>query len=286
MSRADAVQGTGEAKMPIPASCRIHPTAAISAEASLGENVEVGAFSVIEGPVSIGDDCLIRPGSYLCGPLTMGQANSVFSGAVLGERPQHLQYKGEPTTLEIGDRNIFREHVTIHRGTTHSMKTVIGSDNFFMANSHIAHDCVVGNRCVLANGAVVGGHCMLCDGVILSGNSAVHQFIRVGRLAFLSGCSATSKDIPPFVIQQGYNSISGLNLVGMKRAGMSRDEINAVRSAFKMLFREGLAFPAAMGKMAKEHGDSPAVQEMLDFLRGCTKGVNTMRNRFHEDLAA
>lgn len=272
--------------MPIPTSCRIHPTAVIAPEAILGDNVEIGAFSVIEGPVTIGNDCIIRPGAYLCGPMLLGQGNAVYSGAILGEQPQHLKYNHEPTRLEIGDGNIFREHVTIHRGTTASMRTVIGDGNFFMANSHVAHDCTIGNRCVFANGAVVGGHCTLADGVILSGNSAVHQFCRIGRLAFLSGCSATSKDIPPFVIQQGVNAVAGLNLVGMKRAGMSRDEINAVRNAFKMLFREGLAFPAAMAKMAKELGQFDAVQEMLAFLRDCSKGINTMRNRFHDDLAA
>jgi UDP-N-acetylglucosamine acyltransferase len=258
----------------------------VSPEARLGENVEIGALAVIDGPVQIGDDCVIRPGAYLYGPMTLGQGNIVYSGAVLGERPQHIKYNDEPTTLEIGDRNIFREQVTIHRGTTYSMKTIIGNDNFFMVNSHVAHDCVIGDRCMLANGALVAGHCTLYDGVILSGNTAVHQFVRIGRLGMISGCSATGKDIPPFVIQQGLDTVSGINIVGMKRAGMSRDEINAVRAAFKMLFREGLVLPAAMAKMERDLGDSDAVQEMLTFLRGCTKGINFMRNRFHDDLAA
>jgi UDP-N-acetylglucosamine acyltransferase len=272
--------------MPFPPSCRIHPAAVVSPEARLGENVEIGALAVIDGPVQIGDDCVIRPGAYLYGPMTLGQGNIVYSGAVLGERPQHIKYNDEPTTLEIGDRNIFREQVTIHRGTTYSMKTIIGNDNFFMVNSHVAHDCVIGDRCMLANGALVAGHCTLYDGVILSGNTAVHQFVRIGRLGMISGCSATGKDIPPFVIQQGLDTVSGINIVGMKRAGMSRDEINAVRAAFKMLFREGLVLPAAMAKMERDLGDSDAVQEMLTFLRGCTKGINFMRNRFHDDLAA
>jgi UDP-N-acetylglucosamine acyltransferase len=272
--------------MSFPSSCQIHPAAVISPQAQLGENVEVGALAVIDGAVSIGDDCVIRPGAYLFGPTTLGSGNLVYSGAVLGERPQHLKYNNEPTTLEIGDHNIFREHVTIHRGTTYSMKTVIGSENFFMANSHVAHDCVIGDRCILANGALVAGHCILEDSVILSGNTAVHQFVRIGRLGMISGVSATGKDIPPFVIQQGLDTVSGINIVGMKRAGMSREQINAVRSAFKMLFRAGLVLPAAMAKMEKELGHFDVVQEMLTFLRGCTKGINFMRNRFHEDLAA
>ena len=272
--------------MSLPSSCRIHPTAVLSPEVELGENVEVGALAVIEGKVQIGNDCVIRPGAYLYGPLKMGRANSVYSGAILGERPQHLKYSNEPTWVEIGDNNIFREHVTIHRGTTYSMKTTIGNDNFFMVNSHIGHDCIVGNRCILTNGALVGGHCLLQDGVNLSGNSAIHQFVRIGRLAMVSGCSATTKDIPPFVIQQNIDNIVGVNLVGMKRAGIAREQINAVRSGFKILFREGLVLPAAMAKLERELGAFDVIQETLTFLRGCTKGINIMRNRFHEDLAA
>ena len=272
--------------MSLPSSCRIHPSAVISPDVQFGEQGEVGALAVIEGPVTIGAGSTIRPGAYLYGPMTMGKANVVYSGAVLGERPQHLKYNNEPTTLEIGDRNIFREHVTVHRGTTYSMKTVIGDDNFFMVNSHVAHDCVIGNRCVLANGAVIGGHCVLQDNVILSGNSAVHQFVRIGRLAMIAGCSATAKDIPPYVIQIGLDNVGGVNLVGMKRAGVAKEQINAVRAAFKMLFREGLVLPAAMAKMERQFGDLPAIQEMLTFLRGCTKGINFMRNRMQEDVAA
>lgn len=272
--------------MAYPPTCRVHPTAVISRGAQLGERVEIGPLCVVEGPVTLGDDCALRPGAVLIGPLTMGKGNTVYSGAVLGECPQHLKYNNEPTTLEIGDHNLFREHVTIHRGTTHSMKTVIGSHNFFMANSHVAHDCVIGNRCVLANGALVAGHCLLEDGVILSGNTAVHQFVRMGRLSLMSGVSATSKDVPPFVIQQGHDTVGGLNIVGMRRAGMSHAQINAAKAAFKILFREGLVFPAALAKMEKELGQIDVVQEMLTFLRGCTKGVNFMRNRFHDDLAA
>ena len=272
--------------MAYPLSCRIHHTAVISPEAELGENVEVGALAVIDGKVKIGEGSVIRPGAFLFGPMTLGKGNAVYSGAILGERPQHLRYGNEPTTLEIGDHNIFREHVTIHRGTTYSMKTVIGSGNFFMANSHVAHDCVIGDRCILANGALVAGHCALQDGVILSGNSAVHQFVRIGRLAMISGCSATGKDIPPFVIQQGLDNVSGVNVVGMKRSGMSSKDINAVRTAFKVLFREGFVLPAAMAKLERDFGDLEVIQEILTFLRGCSKGINIMRNRFHEDLAA
>ncbi len=272
--------------MSFPSSCRIHPTAIISPDVTLGENVEVGAFAILEGKITVGDNCLIRNAAYLYGPLTMGCNNTVYTGAILGERPQHLRYNNEPTETIIGDRNTFREGVTVHRGTVHSMKTVIGSDNFFMVNSHVAHDCIVGNRVTLVNGALIGGHCVIGDNVILSGNAGVHQFIRVGRLAMLGGCGASTKDIPPFVMQHRLNTVHGINLVGMRRAGISRDEIEAVRSAFSMIYRQGLVLPAAIAKMDKHFGEYAVIQEMITFLQGCTKGINRMRGRGHEEELA
>jgi UDP-N-acetylglucosamine acyltransferase len=265
---------------------RVHPTAVVSPEAEIADGVEIGPHAVLEGPVRVGPDCIIRPGALLCGPLTLGRSNIVFSGAVLGERPQHLRYNGEPTSLEVGDHNIFREHVTVHRGTTHSQVTRIGSHNFFMAGSHVAHDCQIGDRCILANGALLGGHCVLEDSVYLPGNCAVHQFIRIGRLALLSGCSATSKDIPPFLVQQDINSIVGVNVVGMRRAGMSNEQIGAVRQAFKILFRDGLTLGDAVARLERELGQAEAVAEMLTFLRGCQRGINSMRGRHGDDVAA
>src|ERR1051325_6365593 len=135
-----------------PPGCRIHPTAILGPAVELADNVEIGAYAVLDGKITLGSGCVIRPGAFLFGTVTMGRDNKVFSGAVLGEQPQHLKYRGEPTSLEIGDGNTFREHVTVHRGTIHSMKTVIGSENFFMAGSHVAHDCVIGNRCIFTNG--------------------------------------------------------------------------------------------------------------------------------------
>jgi len=260
--------------MPNARSARIHPTAVIAPEAELADDVEVGAFVVIEGKVSIGEGCVIRPGVHLFGPLSMGCNNIVHSYAVLGEQPQHLKYKGEPTRLEIGDDNIFREHVTIHRGTTASWVTRLGSHNFLMANAHIAHDCQVGNHCLLANGAMVGGHCVLEDNVYLSGNSAVHQFVRVGRLALLSGLSGTSKDIPPFIIQQRINCVLGVNVVGMRRAGIPTAHIDAVRRAYHILYREEHLLPNALAMVERQVGDVPEVREMVAFIRASSRGIN------------
>lgn len=265
--------------MAIAPSARIHPSAVISPEADIGDNVEIGAHAVIEGRVKIGPDCLIRPLAHLIGPLTMGRGNQVYSGAVIGERPQHMKYHDEPTGVEIGDHNIIREHVTIHRGTNHSWVTRIGSHNFLMAHCHIAHDCQIGDRCILANGALLGGHCILQDNVYMSGNSAVHQFVRLGRLCMLSGCSATSKDIPPFVIQQKIDSVVGINVVGMKRAGLTSEQIEAVRRAFHIIFRRKWPLSAAIAHLEQEMGGIDVVAEMIRFLRECKKGINPMRGQ-------
>jgi UDP-N-acetylglucosamine acyltransferase len=198
---------------------------------------------------------------------------------VLGERPQHARYNDEPTSVEIGDGNIFREYVTVHRATAHSWATRIGSHNFFMAGSHVAHDCDIGNRCILANGALVGGHSVLSDNVYLSGNAAVHQFVRIGRLALLSGCSGTTKDMPPFVIQQNIDTVVGINVIGMRRAGLSHDQINVVHRAFRYLFRAGLTVPDALKRIEDEMGMWDVAREMIDFIRNAPKGINTMRRR-------
>lgn len=260
-------------------SPRIHPTAVIASEAELDRDVEVGAYAVIEGKVKIGPGCVIRPAAYLYGPLTLGRGNLVCTGTVLGERPQHLKYQGEPTSVEIGDHNLFREHVTVHRGTTHSWKTVIGSHNFFMVHAHVAHDCVVGNHCTFANGSMLGGHCTVADNVILSGNSALHQFVRVGRLAFLSGLSASTKDVPPFVIQQNIDTVCGLNVVGMRRAGMKHEQIDQVKHAFRILFREKMTLPAALAKLERDFPETGPVREMTDFLHHSQRGISPMRSR-------
>jgi UDP-N-acetylglucosamine acyltransferase len=253
---------------------RVHPTAIIAPEAQLADDVQVGPFVVVEGAVRLGPGCVLRPYAHLIGPLTMGRDNIVFSGCVIGEQPQHARYRGEPTATEIGDANIFREHVTIHRGTTQSWTTRIGNNNFFMAHSHVAHDCVVGNHCILVNGALLGGHSVLEDNVLLSGHCAVHQFVRMGRLSLLSGVSGTTKDVPPFIIQQHINCVVGVNVVGMRRAGIPHADIDAVRQAYHLLYRDSLTLPAALDRIELELGSVGVVQEMLSFIRRSTRGIS------------
>jgi UDP-N-acetylglucosamine acyltransferase len=261
------------------APSRIHPTALVAPEAEIAADVQIGPYVVIEGKVQIGPGCVLRPHVHLCGPMTLGRGNIVFTGSVLGERPQHLHYRDEPTTLEIGDENVIRENVTIHRGTAHSQTTRIGNQNFLMANCHVAHDCQVGNRCIIANGTLLAGHCVLEDNVYLSGNCAVHQFVHIGRLAFMSGVSATSRDVPPFLIHQGYNCVAGVNVVGMRRAGLGSEQIEGVRRAYQIIFRQGQLLSAGLDRAEHELGTISAVAELIGFIRASKRGINIFRAR-------
>lgn len=261
---------------------RIHPTAIVSEESLLADDVTIGPYTILEGLVTIGPGTVIGPHAHLIGPLTLGRDNRVHTGCVLGDAPQHLGYRGEQTHTRIGDRNTFREYVTVHRGMPSETKpgtgsTVIGNDNLFMVGSHIAHDCRVGNHCVFANAAVIGGHAEIADRALLSGNSAVHQFCRVGRLALLSGTSAVSQDLPPFWIVQAVNIVHGVNVVGMRRAGISTKEIQAVRRAFRLLNKSGLTITDALTQIDADFGALPAIRELVDFIRASKRGICTGR---------
>jgi UDP-N-acetylglucosamine acyltransferase len=162
------------------------------------------------------------------------------------------------------------------------MATRIGNHNFFMVNCHVGHDCTIGNHCILTNGALVAGHCALADNVYLSGNCAIHQFVRIGRLALLSGCSATTKDIPPFIVQQYIDTVVGINVIGMRRTGLSNAQINAVHEAYRILFRANMPLPAALERLEGELGTVDVIREMIDFIRQSPKGINPIRARGRE----
>jgi len=261
--------------MSIAQSARIHPSAVIASEAEVGEEVEVGPFVVVEGPVHIGPGCRIRAGVHLIGPMSLGAGNVIHSHAVLGDSPQHLRYNNEPTRVEIGEHNIIREHVTIHRGTPEKGVTKLGNGNFLMVNSHIGHDSTLGNGCILANGALIAGHCQVADGAFISGNSALHQHVRMGRLALLSGVSGATMDVPPFIIQQRINCVVGVNVIGMRRAGIPTGRIDAVRKAFHVIYRTDLVISAALAQIEHDMGDVPEIQEMLAFIRAARRGIAT-----------
>ncbi len=257
----------------------IHPTAVIGPEAVLSYDVQVGPYAIIEGSVRVGPGTIIEGHACLTGPLTMGRDNFVGHGAVLGKGPQHRGYRGEPTLLRIGDSNIFREHVTIHRGTVFGGgETRIGDRNMFMIGSHVGHDGRIGDDCTLVNGALVAGHVELHDGCILSGHSAIQQRVRIGRLAMLGGLGSVTKDIPPFVLQQGYNCVSGLNLVGLRRAGLSAPAIAALRVAFRVLYKEGRTQSGALDLISADLGHVPEVAEFVQFIRTSQLGISPARD--------
>ena len=190
----------------------IHATAIIHPNARLDSTVDVGPYAVIDSDVAIGPHCVVGPNVYLTGHTTIGAHNRFHAGCVVGDAPQDLKYQNEPTRLKIGDNNVFREHFTVHRSAKLEGETVIGSDNFLMANSHVAHNCCLGDYVIMANGALLGGHVTVGDRAFISGNCIVHQFVRVGTLALMQGGSAISKDLPPFTVARGDNGICGLKV--------------------------------------------------------------------------
>ncbi len=202
----------------------IHPTAIVHPKAKLDSTVQVGPYAVIDEGVELGANCVVGPHVYLTGLTTIGSNNQFHAGCVIGDAPQDLKYQNEPTRLRIGDHNVFREHFTAHRSTKVDAETVIGSHNFFMANAHVAHNCIIGNHVIMANGALLGGHAEVQDRAFISGNCCVHQFCRVGTLALMQGNSTISKDLPPFTVALRVNKICGLNSVGLRRAGFTTEQ--------------------------------------------------------------
>jgi len=250
----------------------IHPTAIIHPKAQVDPTTRVGAYSVIDEGVQVGPNCILGPHVYLTGQTTIGIGNHFFAGCVIGEAPQDLKYQGAATRLRIGDRNVLREHVTVHRSTRVNEETLIGSDNLLMAHSHVAHNCRLGDQVIMANGALLGGFVSVEDRVFISGNCLVHQFVRVGTLALMQGGSAISKDLPPFTVARGDNSICGLNTVGLRRAGLDPGERLELKQLYHTLFRQGLSLSVALAAARKQF-TSPHARIMLQFISGSKRGV-------------
>jgi len=254
---------------------KIHSTAVISKEAKIGKDVEIGPFTVLEGPVTIGEGTHIATHCLIKGNTTIGKNCRIFSGAILGSSPQDLKYKGEKNYLIIGDNNTIREYTTFNPGTKEEGKTVIGNNNLFMAYSHVAHDCLVGDHCVIANGGTLAGHVTVGDRALISGLVAVHQFVRVGRLSIVGGCSKVVQDIPPFSTCDGHPArIYGLNLIGLKRNNYSRDSINKLKHAFAVLFFSGLTIRHGLSKLLEENETNPDVVFLCEFLKNPSRTIS------------
>jgi len=250
----------------------IHPTAIIHPKAQLDSTVHVGPYAVIDEHVVIGPNCRIGPHAHLTGHTTAGANNAFHTGCVIGEAPQDLKYHGEPTRLRIGDQNIFREHVTVHRSNTVAEETVIGSHNFLMAHCHVGHNATVADHVILANGALLGGHVIVQDRAFVSGNCLLHQFVRMGTLALMQGGAAISKDLPPFCVARGDNGICGLNAVGLRRAGFKPAERLELKRLYHVLFRGGLKLSAAIAA-ARDEFTNDSARVLLDFVATSQRGI-------------
>jgi len=253
----------------------IHPSALVDPGADLDSSVEVGPFAVIGAGVEIDAGTRIGPHAVLRGPMRIGRDNRIFQFASVGEDPQDKKYSGEPTRLEMGDRNQVREFVTLHRGTVQDQGvTRIGDDNLFMAYTHVAHDCRIGNQVILANAASLGGHVEIQDWAILGGFTIVHQFCRIGAHAFCAMGSVLTRDVPPYVTVGGHPAEPhGINSEGLRRRGFSSEAIRAIKRAYRALYMANLKLDEARAQIAEMAADTPELQPLLDFITAAGRGL-------------
>jgi UDP-N-acetylglucosamine acyltransferase len=249
--------------------------AIVSPRAELAADVTVGPFSIIGPGVQIGPRTVVGPHVVLNGPTKIGADNRIFQFASIGDAPQDKKYNGEPTLLEIGDRNIFRESSTVNRGTAQGYGiTRIGDDNLFMAYSHVAHDCIVGNKIVFANCAALAGHVEIGDWTILGGLTAVHQFVKIGAHAFLAGGAIVQRDVPPYVMVAGNPAVPHMvNAEGLKRRGFDEDQVKNVRNAYRILYRSDLKLAEATEKLRVLGETQPEVKAFVDFVTSSTRSI-------------
>jgi len=253
----------------------IHQTAIVHPAARVEDGVRIGPYAVIGEHVSIASGTTVGPHAVIEGWTEIGRDNQIFQFASIGAAPQDLKFHGEKTYLRLGDRNLVREFVTLHRGTeSGGGETIIGNDNLFLAYSHVAHDCIVGNRVILSNGANLAGHVHVDDFAILSGLCAVHQFSRIGAHAMVAGGAMVNQDVAPYTIVQGDRAKTvGINLVGLQRRGFSEEAIRRIKKAYKLVFRSGLRLEEALDRITSELGEGAEVMVFSDFIRQSQRGI-------------
>lgn len=259
----------------------IHPSAAVALGAELDSGVEVGPYAVIGPRVRIGKDTWVGPHTVIEGHTTLGRENRIFQFASVGAIPQDKKYRGEDSLLVIGGHNVIREFTTLHPGTSGGGSiTRVGDANLFMAYSHVAHDCLIGNHVVMANCATLGGHVTLEDHVGVGGLVGIHQFVRVGESAYLGGGTMIALDVPPYCLANGDRAhLYGLNLIGLKRRGFQPDQLAALKKAYRTLFAEGLPLKEALARVRREHPSSPEVAHLAEFIACSERGVCRPRGR-------
>lgn len=253
----------------------IDPRAVIDPAARIADDVTIGPYAVIEGDVEIGAGCWIGPHAVLRGPTRIGRENRIFQFASIGEAPQDKKYAGEATRLEIGDRNVFREYVTVNRGTVQGGGvTRIGDDNWIMIGAHIAHDCIVGSHTIFSNNASLAGHVTVGDHVVLGGFTLVHQFCRLGAHCFTAMGSAISKDVPPYLLVSGHMARPyGLNVEGLKRRGFGAGTLRQLRRAYKVLYKSNLTLEQALEQLREMAQEAAEVRSMVDFIERSERGI-------------
>ncbi|HEY8964876.1 MAG TPA: acyl-ACP--UDP-N-acetylglucosamine O-acyltransferase [Candidatus Methylacidiphilales bacterium] len=255
----------------MPASL-IHPTASISPTARLGAHVRVGPGAQIDDDCIIGDECEIRAHAVVTGGAVLGKANQIGYGAIIGAEPQDTAFKNEPSRVVIGDRNVIREYVTIHRGTKAGTETRLGDGNFLMVGCHVAHNCKIGSGVIVVNNVLLGGYVEVEDRAFLGGGAVVHQFVRIGELAIIRGRSALGKDLPPYFMGCEVNEVSGLNRIGMRRAGLGQDVRLNLTRAYKFLYRSGMNISQALEAIEKEL-QGPEIEKLVKFIRNSQRGI-------------
>ena len=255
-------------------SMKIHPTALVDAKAELGRDVSVGAYSIVEADTVIGDGTSIGAHCVITGNTLLGKRNRVFTGAVIGSEPQDVKYHGEETYLEIGDDNIFREYTTVNPGTGEGAKTIIGNDNWIMIQAHVGHNCVIGHHTKLANGVMLGGHAVIEDYATVGGGTPVHQFVRIGKHAMIGGGFRVVQDVTPFMIAgEEPLKIHGVNQIGLERAGFSKEAVELLKKAHKVIFRQNLTLKEALQSLAVDFPQTDEIKHLSTFLTSATRGL-------------
>jgi len=252
----------------------IHPTAIIAKGARIDKDVEIGPYSMIGDKVKIGAGTKVGSFCVIENDTTIGAGCKIFTGACIGSIPQDLKYSGAPSRVVIGDNNVIREYVTVNLATTQGAATVVGSNNLIMAYSHVAHDCLIGDHCIIANAVTLAGHVTIEDRVVVGGLVAVHQFVRIGTLAIIGGCSKVVTDIPPYSTCDGHPArFYGLNLVGLRRAGVSAESIHELKAAYRIFFQSGLNKKHALEEMKKTLQMSQEIDRLISFISSSSRGL-------------
>ena len=253
---------------------QIHATAIVDARAEIGPGATIGPYSVVGPDVVIGRNCWLQHHVTLVGPMQAGAGNKFYAYCSIGQQTQDLKYAGEPTYLEIGDDNTFREFVTVNRSTSAAGKTTVGNGGNFLAYSHIGHDCTVGNNVVFSNNGTLAGHVHVGDHAVIGGLTAVHQFCRIGRFAITGGCSKIVQDVPPFMIADGNPAkVRGINLVGLERSGFPSDKVKEIKEAFRLIYRSKLNTRQAIEAIRQELPANNEINQILEFIEQSERGI-------------